>query len=53
MFLNRSVFSIIAGFCGMTVATRANVRTANAAKEKGMAAVYPLHSVAVQLWDFV
>ncbi len=36
-FIIGAIFSIIAGYCGMSVATRANVRTANAAKEKGMA----------------
>ena len=35
-FLVGSGFSAIAGFVGMQVATRANVRTANAAKEGGM-----------------
>lgn len=35
-FLGGAIFSIIAGYCGMTVATKANVRTANAAKESGM-----------------
>ena len=30
------LFSTVAGYCGMTVATKANVRTANAAKESGM-----------------
>ena len=34
-FIIGAIFSIIAGYCGMSVATRANVRTANAAKEKG------------------
>ncbi len=35
-FLIGALFSIAAGYAGMTVATRANVRTANAAKEGGM-----------------
>ena len=35
-FVVGALFSTIAGYCGMTVATKANVRTANAAKEIGM-----------------
>ncbi len=41
-FLIGAIFSIIAGYCGMSVATRANVRTANAAREKGMSAALPI-----------
>lgn len=35
-FLIGAILSTLAGYCGMSVATKANVRTANAAKEKGM-----------------
>ncbi|MBU5294496.1 sodium-translocating pyrophosphatase [Anaerosalibacter bizertensis] len=35
-FLLGAIFSILAGYFGMRVATKANVRTANAAKEGGM-----------------
>ena len=41
-FIIGAFFSIIAGYCGMNVATRANVRTANAAREKGMPAALPI-----------
>ena len=34
-FVVGALFSTLAGYCGMTVATKANVRTANAAKESG------------------
>lgn len=35
-FLFGALFSVTAGYIGMTTATKANVRTANAAKESGM-----------------
>ena len=35
-FVVGALFSTIAGYCGMTVATKANVRTANAARTSGM-----------------
>lgn len=35
-FLTGAAFSTLAGYFGMTIATRANVRTANAAMTKGM-----------------
>ena len=35
-FVIGALFSTVAGYGGMTVATKANVRTANAAKESGM-----------------
>ena len=35
-FVIGALFSTVAGYCGMTVATKANVRTASAAKESGM-----------------
>lgn len=35
-FVVGALFSTVAGYCGMTVATKANVRTAHAAKESGM-----------------
>ena len=36
-FLVGALFSVLAGYLGMNVATKANVRTANAAREGGMA----------------
>ena len=35
-FVIGALFSTIAGYCGMTIATKANVRTANAARQGGM-----------------
>lgn len=36
-FIVGALFSVVAGYCGMQVATRANVRTARAAQKDGMA----------------
>ncbi|MGC2872871.1 sodium-translocating pyrophosphatase [Ihubacter sp. rT4E-8] len=36
LYLLGALLSVAAGYCGMTVATKGNVRTANAAKEAGM-----------------
>ena len=41
-FVIGAIFSTIAGYAGMQVATRANVRTANAAKEGGMTRALPI-----------
>ncbi|MEA4988530.1 MAG: sodium/proton-translocating pyrophosphatase, partial [Anaerovorax sp.] len=36
LYLIGALFSVLAGYCGMRVATKGNVRTANAAREGGM-----------------
>ena len=36
LYLIGALFSVLAGYCGMNVATKGNVRTANAAREGGM-----------------
>ena len=41
-FLIGAAFSTISGYCGMNVATKANVRTANAAREVGMKKALPI-----------
>lgn len=41
-FVIGAVFSTLAGYAGMNVATKANVRTANAAREHGMSKALPV-----------
>ena len=36
LYVMGALFSVLAGYCGMRVAVKGNVRTANAAKEAGM-----------------
>lgn len=49
-FLVGAVFSVCAGYIGMNVATKANVRTANAAKNSGMNKALGVASAAALLW---
>ena len=52
-FLNWSFLLYYCWFLWYDSCYKSKCQTANAAKRKVWQLLYPLHSVAVQLWDFV
>lgn len=52
-FVVGALFSTLAGYFGMNVATKANVRTANAARESGMNKALSIAFQAEPLWECV
>ena len=49
-YVSGALSSVLAGFFGMSAATRANVRTAAAAKESGSGKALRMHSSAARSW---